>query len=472
MTSRSIAGSLALCRQIIGRYRDSIAFHLTLSYGLLAIVTTLVLLAFIYVQVIGVMRTQLSEQIDHAEQRLALEFATGNIAAVSVAVNRAIADELDGADDLFLLSDHNGNVLAGNIEEATHYPVASGMFETVVKVNGMQVVGYFKRTQFPDGHALLIGRESGKIEHVSAMILRGMGTAVALALLLIASGTYIFRRKLERSVRTLRTTARRIGPGQLSLRVPEMSAPDEFSQLSQDVNAMLDRVEKLMKGVRHVSDSIAHELRTPLMRMQGRLRSAQIAGASHDELAETVDRVALETDALTALLGQLLQISELEAGVRRKPLVPCRLDLIAADLTDLYYALAEDRNISVCLQAHEPCTVQGDAPLLGNVCANLIDNAVKYASHAVKISISSNDTSVILIIEDDGPGVPQDSLAQLGERFYRLDTDKDGLGLGLATVKAITAVHGGSVEITNCSYGATAGGLRVKVLFPKQPHSI
>lgn len=152
--------------------------------------------------------------------------------------------------------------------------------------------------------------------------------------------------------------------------------------------------------------------------------------------------------------------------------MPCRLDLIAADLFDLYYALAEDRNIAVCLEAHEPCTVQGDAPLLGNVCANLIDNAVKYASHAVKINVSSNGTSVILEVEDDGPGVPQESLPQLGERFFRLDTEKDGLGLGLATVKAITAVHGGRVEITNCGYGATAGGLRVKVIFPKQPHSI
>ena len=465
MTRGAIAGPLSGLRQTLYRYRGSIAFRLTLSYGLLATFTTVILLAFIYTRVMGVLHTQLSEQIGQAEQRLAVAFASGNIEAVKDAVNLAIADELDGGDDLFQLTDKTGRMLAGTARLTESYPEHLRMFESDVIVDGNTMRGYFKIKRFPDGNLLLIGRGAEKIDRVTSTILRGVITTVGFAVLLIGLGTYMFRRELERRVRGLRMTARRIGPGQLSLRVPQAPALDEFSHLSQDVNAMLDRIEKLMTGVRHVSDTIAHELRTPLMRIQGRIRSVD-SQASRADLQRVVDRIGLETDRLHALLSKLLQLSELEAGVRRKTFAPCRLDLIALDLLDLYDALAEEENISLMLHAPEACTVHGDAELLGSVYANLLDNALRYACAAVRVSVLRDSLGVTLAVDDDGGGVSVDGLARLGERFHRPNTHKAGLGLGLANVKAVVALHGGTLTIVNVTDEQGKRGLGVRVHFP------
>lgn len=448
----------------ISRHWHSAAFRITLNYGLLTILTTLILLLFIYTQVVGVLRTQLSNQIGHAEQRLVGMFDAGGISAVVDAIDLAIADELDGGEDLYLLTDGDGRKLAGNVAAMVAHPGHAGLFETNVVLRGEQVGGYFKLRAFPDGQVLLIGHEAGRIDRVTDMILQGIGAAVALALVLVVLGAYVFRREFERRVGALRTTARRIGPGQLSLRVPHAHGSDEFSHLNHDVNAMLDRIEHLMTGVRHVSDTIAHDLRTPLMRMQARLQSVRHPGASTADLRYAVDGVTEEIDRLNTLLGKLLQISELEAGVRRKTFGPRRLDLIAADVVDLYSALAEDRRVTLALRADRQAIVQGDAELLANACANLIDNALKYARDTVRVRVEAGGEEVILTVEDDGPGIPQESTLRLGERFYRPDTTQEGLGLGLASVKAIVSLHGGGLAF---SAGAGGTGLMVRLGFPK-----
>src|SRR5690606_376797 len=138
------------CRRTMGKYWNSIAFRLTLSHGLLAILTTLILLLFIYSQVVEVLRTQLSEQIDHAEQRLVTMFSTGGVNPVADAISLAIADELDGGDDLFMLVDGDGGKLAGNVELIETLPSHSGLFLTTVTVAGQRMGGYFKVQHFPD----------------------------------------------------------------------------------------------------------------------------------------------------------------------------------------------------------------------------------------------------------------------------------------------------------------------------------
>jgi len=452
--------------QAIRRHWNSAAFRITLNYGLLTILTTLILLLFIYSQVVGVLRTQLSNQITHAEQRLFSMFEAGGMGAVVDAIDMAIADELDGGEDLYLLTDSDGRKLAGNVQAMVAQGGQTGLFGTNVELRNTSVNGYFKLRTFPDGHVLLIGHEAGRIDRVTDMIMQGIGAAVALALVLVVLGAYVFRREFERRVGALRTTARRIGPGQLSLRVPHAHGSDEFSHLNHDVNAMLDRIEQLMTGVRHVSDTIAHDLRTPLMRMQARLQSVQHPAASTAEFRRAVDGMAEEIDRLNILLGKLLQISELEAGVRRKAFGPRRLDLIAADVVDLYSALAEDRQITLALRTEKQALVQGDAELLANACANLIDNALKHARAAVQVRVDSNGEKVSLTVEDDGPGVAPESTERLGERFYRPDTSQPGLGLGLASVKAIVALHGGRLTFFNVHDGNEGSGLRVNVEFP------
>lgn len=454
--------------QTINRHWHSVTFRLTLNYGLLTILTTLILLLFIYIQVVDVLRTQLANQINHAQQRLVTLLDTGGVAAVVEAIDLAIADELDGGDDLYLLTDHNGQRLAGNIDALQSYAGFGGLFEMNVLLDKREVSGHFKRRALPDGHVLLIGHEAGKTDRVTGMILRAIGLTVVLAVLLVVLGAYLFHREFERRVSPLRAIARQIGAGKLSLRVPQTHGSDEFSRLNHEVNAMLDRIEQLMEGVRHVSDTIAHDLRTPLMRMQGRLRSAQHGSATREELAEAVHRAIEEIDRLNTLLGKLLQISELEAGVPRKAFVTCRLDLIVADIIDLYSALAEERQISLTLDAPEGASVQGDPELLANACANLVDNALKHAHAQVCVSVTAVRQGVVLHVKDDGPGIPEASLERLGDRFYRPDATQEGLGLGLASVRAMVTLHGGKLDFLNRTGDEAGSGLEARVFLPAQ----
>lgn len=469
-----MAGNIAVARlrgywKTINQHWNSATFRLTLNYGLLTILTTLILLLFIYIQVVDVLRTQLASQINHAQQRLVTMLHSGGVTAVIDAIDLAIADELDGGDDLYLLTNRDGRRLAGNIDATQSYAGYGGLFEMDVLLGEREIRGHFKRQALPDGHILLIGHEAGKTDQVTGMILRAIGFTVALAVVLVVLGAYVFRREFERRIGPLRATTRQIGAGQLSLRVPQTNDSDEFSRLNHEVNAMLDRIERLMEGVRHVSDTIAHDLRTPLMRMQGHLRSVQHSGASKEELANAVDRAIEEIDRLNTLLGKLLQISELEAGVRRKAFITCRLDLIVADIVDLYSALAEENQIILEMDAQQPVSVHGDPELLANACANLVDNALKHAATRVSVGVDNSNEGVYLYVKDDGPGLPGTSLERLGERFYRPGATQEGLGLGLASVKAMVSLHGGRLDFSNGSGLREARGLEARIFLPEQP---
>ena len=447
------------------RHWNSVSFRLTLSYGLLTILTTLILLLFIYIQVADVFRVQLANQINHAQQRLAAHFQAGGVDAVMDAIGLAIADELDGGDDLYLLSAPDGERLAGNIRVHRPAAVLSGMFEMEVIHGGQQIKGHFKRRQLPGEYVLLIGRESSKTDRVTAMILQAIGFTVVLAALLVVLGAYLFHREFERRLSPLRAITRQIGAGKLSLRLPKVEDSDEFNRLNHDVNAMLDRIEQLMEGVRHVSDTIAHDLRTPLMRMQGHLRMVQHSHSTKEELTDAVNRAVEEIDRLSTLLGKLLQISELESGVPRKTFVATRLDLIAADILDLYSALAEENGVELSVLKSEPLLVRGDPELLANACANLVDNALKHAKTKVEICMTSGVEETVLSIKDDGSGLPEDSLTRLGERFYRPHENQEGLGLGLASVKAMVSLHGGRLSFSNVG-GALGAGLEARIVLP------
>ncbi len=451
-------------RQAGRRYWHSMAFRLTLTHGLLVALSTTILLSFVYMQVVGVLRTHLLAQIQELEQELIEQLHTGGIDALTAAIEQAVARQRGDDQDLYLLLDGEGRPLAGNIEPLAHYPSHAGPLETSVVLHGRPMPGYFNLRHLPGGETLLTGHGAGRIDKVTGMIAQGIGVTVALAVLLVLLGTYVFRHELEMRVGAVRRTARQIGPGQLSLRVPQTPRPDEFAKLDHEVNAMLDRIERLMTGVRDVSDSLAHDLRTPLMRMQARLRSVQRPDASRAELAEVVDGLAVELEQVGALLGRLLQISELEAGVRRQAFEPCRLDRIAADVVDLYGALAEELQIRLELAPPPPVPIQGDAQLLANACANLVDNALKYAQSQVVVRVQADAQSACLSVEDDGPGLPPDSLERLGERFYRPNLSRDGLGLGLASVKAIASLHGGQLHFGTGSGPVGASGLKAELI--------
>jgi signal transduction histidine kinase len=286
------------------------------------------------------------------------------------------------------------------------------------------------------------------------------------ALLLAVGGALLFRRQIERRVGAIRRTAREIEAGDLSRRIPISGAEDEFARLNRDINNMLDRIEHLMDGVRHVSNAIAHDLRTPLGRIRSRLEEALRPGNSMTQLAGTARFAILQIDELIQILDKLLQIAEAEAGARRQSFTPVPLASVVGDVVELYDATAEAAGITFLTEIHGQPVTLGEKNLLASAVVNLVDNALKYAGSGatVRVRATEETDAVSLVVEDDGPGIPLAEHRRVVERFYRLDRSRSlpGNGLGLSIVTAIALLHWGQLHLSDA-----APGLVARIVLPR-----
>jgi len=450
--------------------RRSLSFRLTLNYGLLSSLTTLILIAFIHAQVIDALKSEHARQITATAQRLDIVFEEQGRSGLIAAITLTLSDRIDADREVYLLLDETGQKLAGNLDALP--PIHANdakIFATQISHQGRVGDGYLKIQRLPDGATLAVGYDASEIADLTALIGRAALVAILLAVCLVLLGAAAFRRTLDYRVGQIRRTTQQIRAGQLSLRIPAQAASgeeDEFTLLTRDINAMLDRIEWLMKNARHLSDTIAHNLRTPLTRIMGALQSGQQAGQhpgdlSHAELAkanqDAIDGIA----RLNVLLEKLLQIADMEAGIRRRSFKPCQLAEIAADVMEMYEALAEEKGIALQRARFDAVTVAGDASLLASALANVLDNAIKYAADTVVVSVSRQGNSGCVVIADNGPGLPAAEYEHLGKHFYRLDTASDGHGLGLTSVLSIINLHGGTLVFADAR-----PGLRVTIAIP------
>ncbi|MVW80122.1 sensor histidine kinase [Bordetella sp. 02P26C-1] len=432
----------------------SISFRLTLNYGILAILTTLILIAFLYYEVIGALRTEYTRQITASAKRLSAAYEEGGRTALAAALELTLADRIDSGREIYLLLDEKGNKIAGNLDRppAAHDSYV-GVFEGEVLQDGIPTRGHLQIQTLAGGETLVVGHDLSEMGDISAMIWQAIVAAFVLAALLVIIGTYIFRGELAYRVSHIRRTTQQIAAGQLSKRVSTAESDDEFALLNRDINSMLDRIELLMKSARHISDTIAHNLRTPLTRIVGGLRAAQQPSASPQQVLQANQRAVEEIERLSVMLEKLLQISEMQAGIQRRSFKACELHTIVGDVVEMYTTLAEDKNVSMTLTHSEPVNVHGDANLLASALANLVDNAVKYASREIRVAVFRSGQSGRVVISDDGPGVPADQYEHLGKHFYRLDPSLEGHGLGLTSVLSIVELHGGTIVFSDAQPG-------------------
>lgn len=453
-------------RRLFSRLWGSIAFRLTLNYGLLAISTTLILILFIYVQFNDALRTEYTRQIVATSQRLTTAFEQGGRPALISAIEFTLSDVFDADREIYLLLDEHGNKLAGNLETTQHFRSSyTRVFQTEVIRDGESKQGYLKIQNLPGGETLIVGLDLSDMDAVASLIGQATAAAIILAVFLVLLGAYLFRGALAYRVSGIRRTTQQIGAGRLSERVPASADEDEdeFTLLNRDFNMMLDRIEYLMKSARHISDTIAHNLRTPLTRIVGGLRAAQQPGASMADVLAANQQAIDGIERLNNLFGKLLQIAESEAGIRRRSFKPCELNVVVADVIEMYETLAEDNGIVIRHGALDEITLQGDANLLASALANLVDNAVKHAKREIVIAVTLREGTARVVIEDDGPGVPVSDYEHLGKHFYRVDPAAPGHGLGLTSVLSIVDLHGGTLDFSDAQ-----PGLRVTVLLPLQ----
>jgi signal transduction histidine kinase len=437
----------------------SVGFRLAFYYGLLVAITMLAALAIVYMQTVGVLQQRMVRQVEASVQQLMVRYDARGADGVAGEISNALSDGRNSDNEIYLLTDREGNKLAGNLDQVPSAApdAGDGVHRRVVRA-GQTVIAYIVLRPLPDGGQLVVGHDLRDQESIESLVASASAAAGIVAVLLLIGGTFVFRQELERSVGAVRRTAARIAAGELQERVAPSGEEDEFALLEHDFNAMLDRIQSLMDGVRHVSNTIAHNLRTPLTRVLVRLRAVEAALQAQDPQREAVATAIRELEELAVVFEKLLQIAEVEAGARRQQFAPVALHVIADDVAELYEAVAEMQGIALLREPADIAVALGDRDLLAGAAANLLDNALKYAGTGATVRIGTHtvDGRAQLFVQDNGPGIPAAEYERIGVRFHRLDRSTPGHGLGLASVQAVVALHGGRLQFADARPGLRA----------------
>lgn len=446
-------------------FRKSIATRLALGYGLLAAGSILVFSAMVYFGTIGVLDRSIDGKIRTISERLVALYENRPTADLLEEVDRQMRDGIDSDTEIFLVVAPDGRLLGGNLTAGVGplTPVDEIVTENVVRY-GKPVRARIIMRNFSSGQSLVIGRALQEQEAIRDLVLRALGTGGLIAVMLAVAGALIFRHLLQRRIADIRHTAEEIEGGNLSRRIPVVGN-DEFSRLNIDINRMLDRIEQLMEGVRHVSNAIAHDLRTPLSRVRSKLDEAlRDHSATKESLSDAALNAVEGIDDLIRLFDKLLQIAEAESGIRTQSFETVDLRRLVTDMVELYDAAAEEEGIQLAASGDQEVPAMGDHNLLASALASLIDNAIKYAGSGAKVEVSavSGHDEAVLVVRDNGPGIPPDELSKVAQRFYRLDRSRNlpGNGLGLAIVAAIAKLHGGSLQLES------PNGLTCRIVLP------
>jgi signal transduction histidine kinase len=371
--------------------------------------------------------------------------------------------------DIYLLADADYVPIAGNL---TDWPAAARTGDGWIEFSPPSWRPNAKHrpllralvTTLPDGSHLLSGEDINDMAAFVRTINRGLAIGVALlCVLAAAAGISVTRRTVART-EAINATSRAIMASGLGKRIPTRGTKDEWDQLAQNLNSMLERIEELVRGIKEVSDNIAHDLRTPLMRMRGRLEVALRARRSGAADEALIARTVTELDEVLKTFSSLLRISAVEARERTVGFGPVDLGRLAAEVADLFDAAAEERGIHLRCTVVAAPPVLGDRDLLFEALSNLIDNALKHGQGDAEVSVEPDGTAgVRLRVRDRGPGIPSAERKHVLQRFYRLERSRTtpGNGLGLSLVHAVAQLHDAELALVEA-----APGLSVELAFP------
>ena len=322
-----------------------------------------------------------------------------------------------------------------------------------------------------NGDVLMVAVETGERGVIVSRIRKAITTAAPIGLALALLGGYFISRYAAARADTLARTAEAVMAGDLSRRAPVRASGDEFDRLGERLNAMLDRIERLMAAGRHTGDAIAHDLRSPLSRLRNRLEAALLEPMSAEDARETMGQTVEEVDRVLSTFNAILRLSRLDAGAEGR-LVFLEMHDVCEELAELFEPACEAAGLSFSSTIGRNMHVLGDRDLLAQAVANLLDNAVKYTPEggSIRFELKRTDTDVVISVTDSGPGIPEHQREKAKERFFRLDSARtqSGSGLGLALVDAVAELHKGSFDLL-AGYGPQERpGLRAVLSLPRE----
>ena len=441
------------------RFLRSAGVRFGVIYAGLFGVSALALAVFLWWSTAGVLQRQTDAAINADSQGLSERYESGMVALIDT-INQRLAGNVDD-DALYLLTAPDFHRLAGNLER---WPSTVTMDREWSEVNisraGVHGLARVHQFELEGGFHLLIGRNIEVRAQMRRLLTDALLWSAAIAVVLGVSGAWAVRRLFGMTINDVSATAAAISAGDLTRRVHVTGHGDEFDDLAEAINDMLERIARLMDGVRQVSNAIAHDLRTPIARARARLEDAATHAQGEAALRAALERAQADLDGVTAVFQALLRIAEIEAGARRSAFAAFDLAPVLLDLADFYGALAEERRLT--LRAEIPASLPsfGDREMIQQAVANLLDNAVKFSppDGSVVVSASMDERGMAIVVADQGSGIPEPDRARAADRFFRGEAARNtpGSGLGLALVQAVAQLHGGTLRLEDNAPGLRA----------------
>jgi signal transduction histidine kinase len=378
--------------------------------------------------------------------------AEGLPEAIEVVNQRLGSGKYAGADlpgGYILIRDAVSGTRAGNLQAGA---AQLGLFSLSVPRGERTPAAVLGRGVYiAPGVYLFVGRDTAPIAATRARILKAFAWIEGAALVLAAMGGIFFSVRFMRQIDAMARTCRAIISGKFNDRIPLRGSGDELDRLAVAINNMLDRISTLLDNLRQVSSDVAHDLRTPLAHLRGRLEEARQKAVTTDDYAALVGHAIADTDHLLAIFAALLRISQIESGSRLTAFTALPLSELLERIYEMYRPVAEDEQRVLLREIQQDVRIRGDAELLTQMFSNLIENAIRHAPAGtrilIRLAVSGNTAAAA--VEDDGPGIPAVEHDKVFRRFYRLSASRStpGHGLGLALVAAIANLHDAKIEL-------------------------
>ena len=446
------------------------SFRLTLLYAGLFGASVLILFGVIYWATDIYMTSSLDADIDSDLAELEDTFRTGGISSLAALIGERVRQSPNGPMH-YLLGKADRQIIAGNLPASAS---SEGRFDLSLPSpdphhdHRLSLRG--RDLELSGGAHLILAVDAQPRTEMHELILRAFGWSSAITLVLAFGGGAVISGSLLRRIETIARTARDIMAGDFSRRIPIRGTDDEFDHLVVSLNAMLDQIETSLESLRHVSNDIAHDLRTPLTRARLALERGRTNATTLEQLQSVADKAITGIDQSLAIITALLRLAEIENSRRSSGFGNVPLHELLREVGDIYEPIAENKNIVLQVQATQRLHLRGDRDLLIEAVANLVDNAIKFTPEGGKVDIEllrvKNQT--IVRVADTGCGISEQDREAVLRRFYRSDKIRNtpGVGLGLNLVAAIVKLHGFRLAIHSGPAGC------VEIICPDQDDSI
>ena len=459
----------------LGKLIRTTAFKLTLVYLGIFVLFAASLLGYFALNTRRLITDQITATVNGEVNGLSEQYGQGGLRRLVTVVD--LRSRRPGS-SLYLVTTPSGEGLAGNVGSLEPGVLdRPGWLETnyrrLESPEGANHRALVRVVQLAGGFHLLVGRDLDERERLFGIIVNAGQWSLALVIVLgLLGGFFVSRRVLSR-IDAMTGTAQTIMAGDLSGRLPVAGTGDELDRLADNVNAMLERIEALMRGLKEVSDNIAHDLKTPLTRLRNRCEQALRGAAGEASYRAALESTIAESDDLIRTFDALLMIARAESGQARDNMTEFDASEIARDVGELYEPVADEKGIALKVDASAVAPVRGNRELVSQALANLIDNAIKYAGPNGKINgmpaevvvrADNEGERITLSVADHGPGIADADRGRVVERFVRLEQSRSepGSGLGLSLASAVARLHGGELKLED-----NHPGLRTTISLPR-----